>query len=114
FRVNAEDPRARFRPSAGTLTRWDPPAGPWVRVDTHCYAGYVVPPYYDPLLAKVIVHGHDRRDALRRAERALDEHVVEGVETTLPMLRWLVRNGDFRSDRIDTQWMERTWEAHAA
>ncbi len=109
FRVNAEDPTTGFRPSVGRITSWTAPAGPGVRVDTHCHDGYLVPPYYDSLLAKVIVHGRTRDEALARARRALDEHRVEGVETTLDLHRWLLRQDDFTNADIDTGWIERCW-----
>src|SRR5579864_3204757 len=89
-RVNAEDPDRNWMPSSGILTRFVTPGGTGVRVDTHVYPGYEVPPYYDSLLAKVIVHASDREHALRRMQRALDEFNIEGVETTLPFLRWLM------------------------
>ena len=82
-RVNAEDP-ATFAPSAGRVTAWIPPGGFGVRVDSHMMAPYVVPPFYDSLLAKIIVHGHDRGEAIDRMRRALTETVVEGVKTTVP------------------------------
>ena len=82
-RVNAEDP-ATFAPSAGRVTTWIPPGGFGVRVDSHLMAPYAVPPFYDSLLAKIVVHGDDRREALARMRRALAETVVEGVKTTIP------------------------------
>ncbi|HEU5195775.1 MAG TPA: acetyl-CoA carboxylase biotin carboxylase subunit [Methylomirabilota bacterium] len=82
-RVNAEDP-VTFAPSAGRVTAWVPPGGPGVRVDSHLFAPYVVPPFYDSLLAKVIVHGHTRAEAIERMKRALAETIVEGVKTTIP------------------------------
>ena len=82
-RVNAEDP-VTFAPSAGRVTAWIPPGGYGVRVDSHLMAPYVVPPFYDSLLAKVIVHGRDRAEAIERMKRALAETVVEGVKTTIP------------------------------
>ena len=109
FRINAEDPAAGFRPSAGTLSRWEPPSGPGVRVDTHCYAGYRVPPYYDSLLAKVIVWGADRASAYARARRALGEFEVEGLATSLPFHRWILANDDFIDGRTSTGWTEQTW-----
>jgi acetyl-CoA carboxylase biotin carboxylase subunit len=109
FRINAEDPELDFRPSAGRLERWSPPAGPGVRVDTHCTEGYAVPPYYDSLLAKLIVRGATRGEALARSRRALDEFVVAGVATTIPFHRWLVDQPDFGSSHTNTAWVERTW-----
>ncbi len=109
FRINAEDPAAGFRPSAGTLSRWEPPSGPGVRVDTHCYAGYRVPPYYDSLLAKVIVWGADRASAYARARRALAEMEVEGLATSTPFHRWILANDDFIDGRTSTGWTEQHW-----
>jgi len=109
FRINAEDPEAGFRPSAGTLARWAPPMGPGVRVDTHCYPGYRVPPYYDSLLAKVIVWGKDRDTAYARARRALAEFDVDGLATSLPFHRWILGNDDFIAGRTSTGWTEQHW-----
>jgi acetyl-CoA carboxylase biotin carboxylase subunit len=109
FRLNAEDVAAAFRPSAGRIAAWSAPLGPGVRVDTHCYAGYSVPPYYDSLLAKVIVWGADRGEALARSRRALREFVVEGVATTLPFHAWLLDQPDFIGSTTSTSWTERTW-----
>ena len=83
-RINAEDPKT-FVPSPGTVSLWHPPGGPGIRVDSHMYSGYAVPPYYDSLVAKVIAHGVDRADALARMRRAVSEFIVEGIRTTLPL-----------------------------
>ena len=106
-RVNAEDPARNFQPSPGHITAYHPPGGPGVRVDTHVYAGYVVPPYYDSLLAKVIVHGRDRTEALARMGQALDSFILEGVTTTIPFLARLIRHPDFVAGRVDTRFLER-------
>jgi acetyl-CoA carboxylase biotin carboxylase subunit len=113
FRINAEDPAHDFRPSAGRLDRWQPPGGPGVRVDTHCEPGYAVPPYYDSLLAKLIVHGRSRDEALARSRRALAEFAVEGVATTIPFHRWLLDQPDFAASRTNTAWVEQTWSRSA-
>lgn len=105
-RVTAESAAHGFRPSPGTITRWEPPGGPGVRVDTHCYAGYRVPPYYDSLLAKLIVHGTDRAHALERLNEALARFTVDGIDTTLPFLRALVQDEDFVAGRVSTRWVE--------
>lgn len=105
FRINAEDVSAGFAPSAGTIQEWRPPEGPWVRTDTHCHAGYVVPPYYDSMLAKVIVYGNDRPEALARSQRALSEFCVAGIETNLPFHRWILSQDSFASGDISTNWV---------
>jgi acetyl-CoA carboxylase biotin carboxylase subunit len=107
-RINAEDPYRNFQPSPGLITAYHPPGGPGVRVDTHVYAGYRVPPYYDSLLAKVIVHGNDRREALTRMGQALDSFILEGVTTTIPFLARVIRHPDFVAGRVDTKFLERT------
>jgi acetyl-CoA carboxylase biotin carboxylase subunit len=105
--VNAEDPYRNFQPSPGLITAYHPPGGPGVRVDTHVYAGYRVPPYYDSLLAKVIVHGRDRAEALARMGQALDSFILEGVTTTIPFLARVIRHPDFVAGNIDTRFLER-------
>ncbi|HEX6970997.1 MAG TPA: acetyl-CoA carboxylase biotin carboxylase subunit, partial [Limnochordia bacterium] len=106
-RVNAEDPARNFQPSPGLITAYHPPGGPGVRVDTHIYAGYTVPPYYDSLLAKVIVHGNTRTEALARMRQALDSFIIEGVTTTIPFLGRVMRHPDFVSGQVDTKFLER-------
>jgi acetyl-CoA carboxylase, biotin carboxylase subunit len=106
LRVNAEDPNT-FAPWPGKITALHMPGGLGVRVDTHVYAGYVVPPNYDSLLAKVIVHDVDRPAALRRARRCLDEMVIEGIRTNIPFLRRIVNNPDFIRGDFDTGFVGR-------
>ncbi len=106
-RVNAEDPFRNFQPSPGTITTYHPPGGPGVRVDTHIYAGYTVPPYYDSLLAKVIVHGRTRDEALARMHQALDSFIIEGITTNIPFLRRIVSHPDFVAGDVDTKFLER-------
>jgi len=106
-RVNAEDPARNFQPSPGLITAYHPPGGPGVRVDTHIYAGYTVPPYYDSLLAKVIVHGNTRIEALARMRQALDSFIIEGVTTTIPFLGRVMRHADFIAGKVDTKFLER-------
>jgi acetyl-CoA carboxylase biotin carboxylase subunit len=106
-RVNAEDPARNFQPSPGLITAYHPPGGPGVRVDTHIYAGYTVPPYYDSLLAKVIVHGNSRAEALARMRQALDSFIIEGVTTTIPFLGRVMRHPDFVAGKVDTKFLER-------
>jgi acetyl-CoA carboxylase, biotin carboxylase subunit len=109
-RINAEDPYRNFQPSPGLITAYHPPGGPGVRVDTHVYAGYTVPPYYDSLLAKVIVHGNAREEALSRMGQALDSFILEGVTTTIPFLARVIRHPDFVSGKVDTRFLDR--ESH--
>jgi acetyl-CoA carboxylase biotin carboxylase subunit len=109
-RINAEDPYRNFQPSPGLITAYHPPGGPGVRVDTHVYAGYAVPPFYDSLLAKVIVHGNTRPEALSRMGQALDSFILEGVTTTIPFLARVIRHPDFVRGQVDTRFLER--EAH--
>ena len=106
-RINAEDPYRNFQPSPGTITAYHPPGGPGVRVDSHVYAGYHVPPYYDSLLAKVIVHGNDRAEALTRMGQALDSFIVEGVTTTIGFLARVIRHPEFEAGKVDTRFLER-------
>ncbi len=109
-RVNAEDPARGFQPAPGTITAYHPPGGPGVRVDTHIYAGYTVPPFYDSLLAKVIVHGNSRGEALARMSQALDSFIVEGVSTTIPFLKRVIHHPDFVSGCVDTKFLTRVPE----
>ncbi len=109
-RVNAEDPFHNFQPSPGTITTFHPPGGPGVRVDTHIYAGYTVPPYYDSLLAKVVVHGNTRAEALARMSQALDSFIVEGVTTTIPLLQRVIHHPAFEAGAVDTKFLERNPE----
>jgi acetyl-CoA carboxylase, biotin carboxylase subunit len=104
-RVNAEHPRT-FMPSPGRIASFHPPGGLGVRVDSAAYQGYVIPPYYDSLVGKLIVHGRTRTEALMRLRRALDEFVVDGIETTLPLFRALVRNSEMQDGAYDIHWLE--------
>jgi acetyl-CoA carboxylase biotin carboxylase subunit len=108
-RINAEDPHDHFRPSPGLITRWEVPGGPGVRLDTHATTGYRVPPNYDSLIAKLLVHRATRADALACMRRALDEFVVEGVRTTIPLHRDIFRNPSFVAGAVDTTYIERTF-----
>jgi acetyl-CoA carboxylase biotin carboxylase subunit len=105
-RINAEDPD-RFLPAPGLLTAFRLPGGPGVRVDTHAYAGYFVPPFYDSLLAKVIVHGQTRDEAVACMRRALNEMRVEGVKTTIPVHQRILQHPDFLAGRTSTQFLTR-------
>jgi acetyl-CoA carboxylase biotin carboxylase subunit len=106
-RVNAEDPARNFQPSPGKITTFHPPGGPGVRLDSHVYAGYVVPQFYDSLIAKIIVQGRDRPEALARMRVALECFVVEGVTTTIPFLARVMQNERFMRGEVDTKFLER-------
>lgn len=106
FRINAEDPET-FAPSPGQITELDLPVGPGVRLETHIYAGYRVPPYYDSLLAKLIVRGRDRAEAIRRARRALAMFNVRGIKTSTPLHQRIIEDRDFQEGRLSTRFMER-------
>lgn len=105
-RINAEDPSAGFRPSPGHITSLHFPGGFGIRVDSHAYAGYYIPPYYDSLIAKLIAKGKNREEAISRMHRALDEFVIEGVKTTIPFHKKLMKNEKFRSGSFDTNFIE--------
>src|SRR3954463_8065202 len=106
-RVNAEDPARNFQPSPGRIDVFHPPGGPGVRLDTHVYAGYSVPPFYDSLLAKLICQGGDRPEALRRMQVALESFIIEGVTTTIPFLGRVMANKKFQEGAVDTKFLER-------
>ena len=107
FRINAEDPDRDFAPAPGTITTFHPPGGPGVRLDTHIYTGYRVPPYYDSLLAKLIVSGNTREEAIVRARHVLDHTIIEGIPTTLPFLRRIVDDEAFVRGEVDTGFVAR-------
>lgn len=106
-RINAEDPAKDFRPCPGLITRWIPPGGPGVRVDTHACQNYRVPPNYDSLIAKLLVHRGTRTDAINTMRRALREFVVEGIATTIPIHRELMSHSAFVDGKVDTTFIER-------
>jgi acetyl-CoA carboxylase, biotin carboxylase subunit len=106
-RINAEDPARNFQPSPGKVHVFHPPGGPGVRIDTHLYTGYVVPPYYDSLLAKLICQGRDRQEALTRMHMALEGFIIEGVTTTIPFLARVMKHPDFQKGEVDTKFLER-------
>ena len=106
-RINSEDPDHDFRPSPGRITTLKLPGGPGVRWDSHAQVGYSVPPNYDSLVGKLIVHAPTRDEAMARMRRALDELVIEGIQTTIPLHRRIFRNHDFIASRVDTTWVER-------
>jgi acetyl-CoA carboxylase biotin carboxylase subunit len=105
FRITAEDPARDFAPNPGRIDVFEIPGGPGVRCDTHCYPGYVVPPYYDSLLAKLVVRGRDRNECIRRARRALREFQVEGITTTIGFHLWLLDQGEFVAGSQTTSYL---------
>ena len=112
-RVNAEDADRGFAPSPGRLAQWVAPTGDGIRVDTHCYPGYTVPPFYDSLLAKLIVHAADRARAIDAMSAALQRFDVQGVATTIPFHRRVFAHPDFRAARVTTRWVEERFLAPA-
>ena len=104
-RINAENPHT-FRPSPGTITHFHPPGGLGVRVDSGAYAGYTIPPYYDSLIGKLIVHARTRNECLMRLKRALGEFVVDGIETTIPLFTSLISEPDIVDGNYDIHWLE--------
>ena len=107
-RINAESVSDGFLPSPGTITGWDPPTGGNIRVDSHGFVGYEIPPYYDSLIAKLIVTGADRAEAIEASLKALDSFEIEGVQTTRELHRAVLSHDDFRNDLISTRWLETT------
>jgi acetyl-CoA carboxylase biotin carboxylase subunit len=105
-RVNAEDPAHGFRASPGRVSAWMPAGGPGVRIDSHVYPGYVVPPNYDSLIAKLIVHKPNRRQALAALARSLDEFTVSGIHTTIPFYRRILAHSGFAAGHYDTGFVE--------
>ncbi|MBI4576284.1 MAG: acetyl-CoA carboxylase biotin carboxylase subunit [Planctomycetes bacterium] len=105
-RINAEDPDDDFKPTPGTITRWFPPGGPGVRLDSHAMAGYRVSPYYDSMIGKLIVHRGDRPQCVTAMRRALEEFVVEGIRTTIPLHLDVLNHVQFQEGRVDTHFIE--------
>jgi acetyl-CoA carboxylase biotin carboxylase subunit len=108
-RINAEDPANNFIPSPGEVTSFYQPGGPGTRVDTHIYASYHIPPYYDSLIAKLVVWGKDRQESISRINRALDEFVVEGIKTTIPFHKYVISTPEFLSGDFDTHFIEKIY-----
>jgi acetyl-CoA carboxylase biotin carboxylase subunit len=106
FRINAEDPDRNFAPSPGKITTFHPPGGPGVRLDTHVYTGYQMPPYYDSLLGKLIINGNTREEAIVRARHSLDSFVVEGISTTIGLLSRIARDPAFVMGDVDTGFVD--------
>lgn len=109
-RINAEDPEKNFLPSPGKITRLILPGGPGIRIDTHIYEGYYVPPYYDSLIMKLISMGRDRVEAIERMQRALSETIIEGIKTTIPFYLKLLAHPSFLSGRYYIGFVEKFLE----
>lgn len=105
-RINAEDPFNDFRPSPGKITSYHSPGGHGIRIDTHVYASYVIPPYYDSMIAKLITVAQTREEAILKMQRALDEYIIEGIKTTIPFHQQLMQDKDFKSGNFTTKFME--------
>jgi acetyl-CoA carboxylase biotin carboxylase subunit len=105
-RINAEDPRHGFAPAPGRITRWLAPIGEGIRLDTHARQGYLVPPFYDSMIGKLIARGRDRNEAIDRMLSAIDSFVIEGPKTTLALARFIVAHRDFRNNNMTTRWLE--------
>ncbi|NLF18070.1 MAG: acetyl-CoA carboxylase biotin carboxylase subunit [Lentisphaerae bacterium] len=110
-RINAENPARNFAPSPGRIELYNPPGGPGVRVDSHAYAGYVIPPHYDSMIGKLIVHGEDRQEAMARCVRALQEFSIEGVSTTIDFAIHLLHHDGVRRGEYHTSYIEKLLEA---
>ena len=110
FRINAEDPDKSFAPRPGRITAWHVPGGPGIRIDSHAYAEYVIPSHYDSMIGKLIITGKTREEAIRRANRALDEFVVEGIPTTIPFFLKVLRNEQFLSGYYSTGFIDENYE----
>lgn len=105
-RINAEDAERDFLPSPGKITRWQPPEGPGIRLDSHMTEGAMIPPFYDSMVGKLIAHGKDRKEAIDRLVNAIDNFAIEGVPTTLPLQRAIITHPDFAENNIHTRWLE--------
>jgi acetyl-CoA carboxylase, biotin carboxylase subunit len=112
-RINAESPQHGFRPCPGRITEWQGPTGQGVRLDTHCYPGYFVPPYYDSLLAKLIVHAPSRQESADNTMNALRNFHVGGVDTLIPFLETVVADPEYRAGAVNTRWLEKKLEAYS-
>ena len=105
-RINAEDPYNNYRPSPGKIGHYNEPGGHGIRIDSHVYSGYTISPYYDSMIAKLITVAQTREEAITKMERALEEYYVEGVKTTIPFHRQLMKNKDFREGNFNTGFMD--------
>ena len=106
-RINAEDPDRNFLPSPGKIDAYIAPGGPGVRVDSHAYTGYSIPPFYDSLISKLIVWGRDRTEAIQRMQRALDEYAITGIKTTIPFHQKVLNNPHFQEGDVSTDFIEK-------
>jgi acetyl-CoA carboxylase, biotin carboxylase subunit len=113
-RINAESPQHEFRPCPGRIEEWLAPEGAGVRMDSHCYSGYFVPPYYDSLLGKLIVHGSDRAQAADRTKHALATFTVTGIDTGIPFLQTIIDDSEYRAGKVNTRWLEKKLEDYTA
>jgi acetyl-CoA carboxylase biotin carboxylase subunit len=113
-RINAESPQYGFRPCPGRIAAWQAPDGTGIRVDTHCYPGYFVPPFYDSLLAKLIVHGSDRADAAGRTKQALRLFQIQGIDTGIPFLQTIMDDADYLKGEVNTRWLEEKLDHYSA
>jgi acetyl-CoA carboxylase biotin carboxylase subunit len=113
-RINAEDPDNGFRPAPGIVEQIIMPGGPGVRVDTHLYSGYEIPPFYDSLVGKLVTWGKDRNMSIMRMRRALDEFYIQGLKTTIPFHRKVMRDEDFIKGNISTHFVKKFEEKYAA
>ena len=113
-RINAESPQHGFRPCPGHIIDWQEPRGPGIRVDTHCFPGYFVPPYYDSLLAKLIVHADTRQRTADQTYQALDQFHVSGIDTLVPFLKTVIADSEYRAGAVNTRWLEKKLEHYSA
>ena len=113
-RINAESPQHGFRPCPGHIIDWQEPRGPGIRVDTHCFPGYFVPPYYDSLLAKLIVHADTRQRTADQTYQALDQFHVSGIDTLVPFVKTVIADPEYRAGAVNTQWLEKKLEQYSA
>ena len=113
-RITAESPQHGFRPCPGRIAEWQAPAGPGIRLDSHCYPGYFVPPYYDSLLAKLIVHADTRPAAAAGTLRALGDFYVSGIDTLIPFLKNVIADPEYRDGKVNTRWLEKKLETYSA
>jgi acetyl-CoA carboxylase biotin carboxylase subunit len=111
-RITAESPQHGFRPCPGRITEWQAPVGPGIRLDSHCYPGYFVPPYYDSLLAKLIIHGETRQAAADLTLSALNNFHVSGIDTLIPFLKDVIADPEYRDGKVNTRWLEKKLESY--